>query len=152
MGQLDVAWRGVSQLDLAWDGVSQHGLAWRGVSQHGLAWHGPAQPALTAASYRRRERRQATPVPGMRTVFVRRPVVLRVTRNGPPPTEADRPRFEAVTRKGPTRLLFRKKRAMPQPFVSVVVPAGSVVSQGHSAGLSSSNDGPCRHGSRCHRS
>jgi hypothetical protein len=42
-----------------------------------------------------------TPVPGILTVLVVRPVVDFVTRNGPAPTLALNPRFDAVILTGP---------------------------------------------------
>lgn len=56
-------------------------------------------------------------MPGIRTVLVRRPVVLRVARRPPAPADTDSPRLEAVTRNGPTFLDLRKNNAMIRPSV-----------------------------------
>ena len=60
--------------------------------------------------------RQKAPVPGTRTVVVRRPLVLLLTRSGPAPSEPVRPRLEAVSRTGPSLSDLRNPKLMGEPY------------------------------------
>ena len=66
-------------------------------------------------SYRLVERQKA-PVPGIRTVVVRRPLLLLLTRSGPAPSEPVRPRLDAVRRTGPSLSDLRKPKLMSGPY------------------------------------
>ncbi len=55
-------------------------------------------------------------MPGTRTVVVRRPLVLLLTRSGPAPSEPVKPRLEAVSRTGPSLSDLRNPKLMGKPY------------------------------------
>ena len=55
-------------------------------------------------------------MPGTRTVVVRRPRVLLLTRSGPAPSEPIKPRLDAVRRTGPSLSDLRKPKLTSGPY------------------------------------
>jgi len=86
---------------------------------------GGRDPARTWPRYRLRLDRQNSPLPGTRTVVVRRPLLLLLTRSGPRPVLAVTPRLDAVRRNWPSRPDLRK----PKP----TTPGRTLSTQGSSS-------------------